>query len=211
MLKTAVLLGFCFALPSLASPIVRSASITLPSFGTFQVEMSVESQSIGRITNVQAILRSQDTADDGLSTCSTSTHLTGPNLTYTLKNSVGSVIATVSQVTELENLEQTSVNLDGSCSARSILSSATHFFHADQFADFTITNPTGETAKLSLSTFFNGDLNVTNDGSDQATVATNSLLSLRYFFNNQGGGTSQLTDPSAPPAPAYDPANDIDN
>jgi hypothetical protein len=203
MLKPAVLLSLCMALPSLASPVVRTTDVSVPGLGTYKVEVTIENRAVGTQTQSEALMHVQDTPDDGPEYCITSTHFSGVKVVYTLKSSTGSVIAQTSQSADIENRAQSAVSTSGTCNAVSVLGTSTNFFHADQFVDFNLVSAAGTQAKLSVSAFFNGSIQVATNGAYQAVLETASLRSLRYFIDNQGGGTSQLVDPNAPPAPDY--------
>jgi hypothetical protein len=207
MLKAAVLLSLCSALPAFATPTVRVADISVPGVGSYKVEMTIENQSVGGMSRVETSVRNPETQDDAQASCTINTHFSGPTIVYKLKSMSGAEVAAVTQASDIENRIQTEVATAGSCRAPA-LNRVAQFYHADQFVDLHVTSGNGTSATISVSAFFNGSLVVARDGSSEATLNVSSLSSLRYFVDNQGGGSAQLVDPSAPPAPAYDPAND---
>jgi len=209
MLKPAVFLSLCFALPSLASPIVRVSDFTVPGFGKVQIEVSIPDQSVGQVFSTENVVRMPEDSDDAPASCFTRTTFAGPVIVYTLKDASGKALNQVTQTTLTENRIPVAVNTDDSCVTASAVGTTTNFFHPDQFANFNLKSASGKSIQLSVSLFFIGSVTVANDSTTQATVDLASVRTLRYFVNNQSQGTTSLLDPAAPPAPPYENPEDL--
>jgi hypothetical protein len=199
MMKATVLFGLCFTLPSLANPIVRTASFSFRE-ASYKVEVSVEKDVVGAMMNAIPVLRAQDTPDDGPSVCSTYSHYSGTVIVYNVKDASDKIIATQTQYPELTHISRQSAPLaDGSCEISEPIGQV-GFFHADEYVTFKLGKNT-----LSVSAPFLGTMNVMGDGAMSGSVDEKSLTELRFFFN-QDGGAGRLIDPANPPSDeGFDP------
>jgi hypothetical protein len=196
-------LALTYATAGFSQTILRTATIQpTRSSERYTVEVSIielQPNMSYKITNeLQEVVNESYTADPVYVCESTLKITSGVKMKYALLDSSGKVLGSKIISPDLGLRKTISADDKTICKSQFVLNSLVSVIHPDQFVNFEILE-NGKKANLAVSSNFLGFAKLANKSSN-LKVNPATVNQVRWFFNNETGGASDLIDPANPPA-----------